>query len=215
MAKETVMVFCAHPDDEIIGAGGTIAKYSKEGKDVITVIFSYGESSHLWMKRKYTVTTRVNEAKKAGKIVGTKKTIFLGLRDGMLLKDVKEKKLEGVIANLIKKYKPTKIFTHSHDDMIFVDHKAVSNVMTKMLKKIKYQGDMYIFDIWNPMTVRRRNKPKMMVDVSRTFSTKMKALQCFKSQSFVIAELKPLIYIRAIKNGLAIGVKFAEKFYKV
>ena len=40
--KNTVLVICAHPDDEIIGAGGTIATYAREGKDVITIIFSNG-----------------------------------------------------------------------------------------------------------------------------------------------------------------------------
>ncbi|MBW2992497.1 PIG-L family deacetylase [Candidatus Woesearchaeota archaeon] len=215
MPKETVLVLCAHPDDEIIGLGGTIAKYSKQGKEVITVIFSYGESSHPWMKKKYTVQKRVDEAKKADRIVGTSKTIFLGLRDGMLMKYVKSRKVEQIITNLIKRYKPKKIFTHSHDDMIFADHKAVNNVVTKVLKKIKYQGEVYIFDIWNPMTIRRRSKPKMIVDVSDTFRKKQKALKCFKSQSFVIAELKPMIYIRAIKNGLSIRARFAEKFYKV
>jgi len=214
MAKETALIFCAHPDDEIIGVGGTIAKYAKEGKDVIVVIFSYGESSHVWMKKRHTITTRVKEAKEAGKTVGAKRTIFLALRDGMLLKDVKSKKVEGIIKDLVEKYKPNRIFTHSHDDMIFVDHKAVNNVVVKVLKKMRYKGDVYIFDIWNPITIRKRHAPKMIVDVSDTFKIKEKALGCFKSQSFVIAELKPLIYGRAIKNGIEIGVKFAEKFYK-
>jgi LmbE family N-acetylglucosaminyl deacetylase len=215
MAKETVMVFCAHPDDEVIGPGGTIAKYAKEGKEIITVIFSYGESSHLWMKKRYTITMRVAEAKKAGKIIGTKRTIFLGLRDGLLMKDIKKKKTGAMIENLIKRYRPSRIFTHSHDDMIFMDHKAVNNIMIKILDKIKYKGDVYIFDIWNLTTIRRKNRPKMVVDISDSFRTKMKALDCFKSQSFVIAELKPLIYARAIKNGIVSGAKFAEKFYKI
>ncbi|MFA4887817.1 MAG: PIG-L family deacetylase, partial [Candidatus Nanoarchaeia archaeon] len=42
MDKETILVFAAHPDDEIIGVGGTIAKYAQEGKDVIVTIFSDG-----------------------------------------------------------------------------------------------------------------------------------------------------------------------------
>ena len=215
MGKDTIMIFCAHPDDEVIGPGGTIAKYAKEGKEIITVIFSYGESSHLWMKKKYTVIKRVEESKKAGHIIGTKKTIFLGLRDGMLMQDIKKKKVEKIIKDLIEKYRPGRIFTHSHDDVIFVDHKAVSDIMMKILKKIDYKGDVYIFDIWNPTTLRKRDGPKMIVDVSNTFAAKQRALGCFKSQSFVIAELKPLIYIRAIKNGLMIGARFAEKFYKI
>jgi LmbE family N-acetylglucosaminyl deacetylase len=215
MAKETVMIFCAHPDDEVIGPGGTIAKYAKEGKNIVTVIFSYGESSHMWMKKKYTITTRVAEANEAGKIIGTNKTVFLGLRDGMLLQDARTRKTENMIEKLIKRYNPTRIFTHSHDDFIFPDHKAVNDTVTKVLKKIKYEGDVFIFDIWNFITLRRRNRPKMIVDISDTFKTKVKALKCFKSQSFVIAELKPLIYIRAIRNGITVKAKFGEKFYKI
>jgi LmbE family N-acetylglucosaminyl deacetylase len=215
MAKETVMIFCAHPDDEVIGPGGTIAKYAKEGRNIVTVIFSYGESSHMWMKKKYTITTRVAEANEAGKIIGTKKTVFLGLRDGMLLQDARTRKTESIIEKLIKRYNPVRIFTHSHDDFIFPDHKAVNDTVTKVLRKIRYKGDVFIFDIWNFITPRRRNRPKMIVDISDTFKTKMKALKCFKSQSFVIAELKPLIYMRAIRNGIAIKAKFGERFYKI
>jgi LmbE family N-acetylglucosaminyl deacetylase len=215
MTKETVMIFCAHPDDEVIGPGGTIAKYAKEGKNIVTVIFSYGESSHMWMKKKYTITTRVAEANEAGKIIGTKKTVFLGLRDGMLLQDARTKKTESIIEKLIKRYSPVRIFTHSHDDFIFPDHKAVNDTVTKVLRKIKYKGDVFIFDIWNFITPRRRNRPKMIVDISDTFKTKVKAMRCFKSQSFVIAELKPLIYTRAVMNGIAIKAKFGEKFYKI
>lgn len=61
------MVFCAHPDDEVLGAGGTIAKYAREGKKVIAVIFSYGESSHPWMKKKIhdkNKSQRINQSRK-------------------------------------------------------------------------------------------------------------------------------------------------------
>ncbi|MEK6845367.1 MAG: PIG-L family deacetylase, partial [Nanoarchaeota archaeon] len=44
-APETVVVFGAHSDDFVIGAGGTIAKYQQEGKKILAVVFSYGESS--------------------------------------------------------------------------------------------------------------------------------------------------------------------------
>ena len=41
----TILVFAAHPDDEVLGCGGTIAKCSREGRKVVTVIFSHGEGS--------------------------------------------------------------------------------------------------------------------------------------------------------------------------
>ena len=41
--KEAVLFLCAHNDDQLIGAGGTIAKYAKEGKKIVTIVFSFGE----------------------------------------------------------------------------------------------------------------------------------------------------------------------------
>ena len=45
--QDRILILAPHPDDEILGVGGTIAKYSKEGKNNYVVIFSYGEVSHL------------------------------------------------------------------------------------------------------------------------------------------------------------------------
>jgi len=48
--KESILVFSAHSDDFVIGAGGTIAKYVREGKKVQAIVFTYGEKSHPWLK---------------------------------------------------------------------------------------------------------------------------------------------------------------------
>lgn len=213
--KETVMVFCAHPDDEIIGVGGTIAKYSKEGKEIIAVIFSYGEGSHPWMKKKFTVTMRVKESKRAGICVGCKKTIFLGLGDNRLKKETKKPETEKMVENLIKKYKPAKIFTHSFDDILYPDHKAVYNLVAKIIDKIDYKGQAFTFNIWNITNLRKRNLPKMIIDISGTFKQKLKALKLFKSQKAALIQLMPLVYLRAFKHGFEGKFKWGEKFYKI
>ncbi len=214
-AKETVMLFCAHPDDEILGMGGTIAKYSKEGKEVIAVIFSYGEASHPWMKKRFTVKTRVKESRRAGKIVGTKKTIFLALKDGALATEIKRPRTTMMIKRLIKKYKPSKIFTHSFDDILYKDHKTVYNIMNKIMSEIDYKGDAYTFNIWNITNLRKRNLPKMIVDISTTFRTKMRALKEFKSQKVALVQLLPVVYLRGFKHGFEGNHKWGEKFYKI
>ena len=65
MTKDTIMVMCAHSDDQIIGPGGTLTKYAKQGKIIITVIFSYGELSMPHIKKEIAIKTRVDEAKAA------------------------------------------------------------------------------------------------------------------------------------------------------
>lgn len=211
---ETVMVICAHPDDEILGPGGTIAKYSKEGKRVITVIFSYGEKSHWWLKKKHTVEMRVKESHAAGEIVGVDKTFFLGLKDFELKEEIKSRKKLAQLKKIIEKYGPSKIFTHSPDDMIYQDHKAVWDAVDKVTRKMDFKGDIYVFNIW-AKDVRLSNNPKLYIDISDTFGTKWRALKCFRSQHKYIFQLYPGVFWKALRSGFSARCRFAEMFIKV
>lgn len=213
--SDNIIVFCAHPDDEVIGVGGTIAKYASQGKEIHTVIFSYGEKSHPWIKEKYTIETRVNESKKASKIIGTKDIKFFGLEEGKFTEQFNDKNLKDKVINMIKDLNPSKIFTHSIDE-IHPDHTAVFNLIYEILKEIKFDGELLLFDVWNPHNIRKRHKPKLYVDISDTFEIKLEALKCFQSQK--IQALIPLtwsIYLRAIIHGIGIKKKFSERFYKI
>ena len=212
--KEAILIICAHPDDEILGAGGTIAKYSEEGKRVIAVIFSYGEKSHWWLKKKYTVEMRVKESRAASEVVGTYKTIFLGLKDFELKDEIKRRKNLAALQKVIEKYSPSKIFTHSPDDLIYADHRAVWDAVDKVTKKMRFDGDIYVFNIW-AKDVRLSNNPKLFIDISRTFSKKWDALKRFKSQHMYIFQLYPGVLWRAFRNGLEHKCRFAEVFTKV
>jgi len=212
--KQNVVVFCAHPDDEIIGAGGTIAKYSKEGYNVYAVIFSYGEGSHWWLKKKYTAEMRVKESQEAGKVVGVKDTVFLGLKDLHLTSEIKQPRVKQILKDIMKKYKPVKVFTHSMDDVLYKDHKAVHEIITTFLDEVKYSGELYAFNIWT-MNVRKTDSPKLIVDISDTFGDKIKSLKCFSSQWLALAQLTPAVYARAMKNGFKHGYRYAEEFYKL
>jgi len=214
MAKESIIVFCAHNDDHLIGAGGALAKYAKQGKDISVVIFSYGEGSHFWLKKKVTIEMRVNESKKADKIVGIKNTAYLGLKEGKFLEEVKKKKIENKIKSLILKNKSTKIFTHSIDDP-HPDHRAVYNIITNIVDKLNYKGELYSFEIWNPVNLRKRGKPKLVVDTSKTFHKKIKAIKTHKSQKVSIISLLWNIYRKDFFNGLSNNCRYAEVFYKI
>ena len=213
MAKN-VIVFCAHPDDQIFGPGGTIAKYAKSGMDIITVIFSYGESSHPWLKEEVTVDMRVDETLKAQKVFGGKNTIFFGLKEGNFLNDSKTFKINSKIVNLIKKYKPIKIFTHTELDP-HPDHKNVAKLVIKAFDSMRYFCDVYTFGVWNPINTKDNENPKLVVDISDTFKTKLKALRCFKSQSMAMISLLWSVYSKAFFHGLIHHHKFAEVFYKI
>ena len=107
--KETIIVLSAHSDDFVIGAGGAIAQYVKEGKKVISIVFSYGEKSHPWLKESVVQKMRSKEAFEASKLLGCE-VEFFDLREFKFMEDYKTKKLEKRLYNLIIKHKPTKIY---------------------------------------------------------------------------------------------------------
>lgn len=211
--EETVFVFCAHSDDQILGPGGTMARYASEGKNVHTFIFSYGERSHPWLKEKVTAEMRIREAQAADKIIGGRGVEFFDLREGKFEAEFAEKKMMEKIAALVKKHKPAKIFIHSQDDP-HGDHHTLHRLAVKTLHEIGYKGEIYAFDVWNPLNVRLRHKPRLYIDITESFNTKIRALQVFKSQKHAMPPFL-FVYLRAFWHGLHINVKYAERFYKV
>ena len=211
---EYIFVICAHNDDQIVGGGGTFIKYAKEGKKIVSLIFSYGESSHPWLKREEIVKTRVTESRNAEKITGEEKVFYFGLKEGNFRKQVEEKDLDVKIMKLIKELRPRKIFTHSMDDP-HPDHRAVNSITLDIIHKLKYRGDVYTFDVWNPINIRKRNVPKLIVDVTDTFQDKINAFNEHKSQKMTLWTLWWNIYFRSWWYGLKNNTKYAEIFYRI
>jgi LmbE family N-acetylglucosaminyl deacetylase len=212
--KDIVIIFCAHNDDNIIGVGGTAALYSSKGVDVISVIFSYGEKSHPWLQKKEVIRMRVEESQKADIIVGGEKTYYLGLNEGNFPFEVQERNIKDKIARFIEELKPSRIFTHSEDDF-HPDHRAVYSAVFSTVEKLDYKGDVYSFDVWNPFAVRNRNRPRLVVDVTKTFRKKIQAFRLHKSQWMTMVTMIPAVYARAFFNGLEYGFTYAEVFVKI
>ena len=214
MKKEKILFLCAHNDDQVIGAGGTIAKYVKEGKGVYTVIFSHGEKSHPWIKPEHIIKERIKEANACNNVLGGEDIIFLDLKEGHYLKDYEETDLKKRLVKIIRDIRPSKIFCHGIDDP-HPDHQAVYKITNDLIETIKFKGDVYMYDVWTPLNFRKTNQPKMVVDITKTFKTKIKAFRTHKSQKMTILSLLWSIYVRALMNGINNNCKYAEVFHKL
>ena len=107
-----ILVIAAHPDDEIYGLGGTIAKYSEEGHEVYTLIVTEGCTSQ-YPGNIEIIEQKKEEAKQSNSILGVKKVIFADMPD-MKLDTVNHVELNKVIenaifANCIGAYKKAKV----------------------------------------------------------------------------------------------------------
>lgn len=211
-------MICAHSDDQILGAGGTIAKYSAEGKHILTILFSYGEGSNPHFKKEIIKDIRINEAFQADKIVGGNGVEFLGLTEGKFKKEFYEQEKDKYLLNLIKQYKPEKIFTHASDDS-HPDHKSVSLLVTetydKLDKNTQKKLDVYTFGVWRFFKFKQRNTPRLVVEISEYFEKKTQALKEFKSQWDSMLLLTWSIYVKSFISGFKHNCGLAEEFYKI
>lgn len=213
---ETILALGAHNDDHLICAGGTFAKYAKEGKNVKSIIFSFGEKSHPHLKPEIIQEQRIEEAVEADKILGIKGTAFYGLCEGRFPEEFKEKNIKQKLRNILHKEKPVKIFTHSDDD-IHPDHRAVSKLVLELVRESGLNCNVYSFDVWNVVKLKQRNLPKLVVDVTQTFGLKTKAFKAHKSQYNLpaVIALRWKMHVQAIIHGWNNHCKYAEVFYKL
>lgn len=199
------LVICAHNDDQIVGAGGTLAKQKESFK---TIVFSYGELSHPHLKPEVIIKTREAEGVRGDKLLGSKGTIFLGLPEGNLLEGgVAAKK----VSEIIKKEKPKRVFTHSSNDL-HRDHRAVHALVRDLVKRKVLRCPVYLFEVWTLFSFRQRRRPKLVVDISQQFKRKMRAFLLHKSQKMAIVSLSWKLYLINRINGLRYGTRFAEVF---
>ena len=215
-----VLCICAHSDDQVFGPGATLAKYAKEGQDVFTIILSYGEMSHPHFKEDIIIKTRVEEAREADKVIGGKGVIFLGLKEGNFRASAEEKGAVKTLMEQFKTRKPTKILTHATDDPL-PDHRAACAIVKEAYDQSGITCPLYTFDVWTPFSTKKRDAPRLIVDVTKTYRKKLKALGKFKSQLGVWGFLINIYYVyagtlwRNFSAGIKHGYRFAEVFYRL
>ncbi|RMF06402.1 PIG-L family deacetylase [Candidatus Woesearchaeota archaeon] len=212
--KEAVLVICAHNDDQVIGCGGTMAKYALEGKKVHTLVFSYGEASHPWLKPEIVKDMRLKELIDSNKILGGASVKVYGLSEGKFPKEIQNKNIIAKLRSEISSKKPLRIFTHSPDDP-HPDHRAVLRAVLDAVSGMENPPPVFTFSVWNPIRLKKRDSPKLVVDISKTFKTKLAAFRAHKSQKATWFTLIGTILARDFLNGIKHKTRFAEVFFKV
>ncbi len=212
-----ILIVAAHPDDEVLGAGGTILKHVKNGDHVSILILSDGEAS-----RGATVTQikkRIDQAKKAAKILGAKKVILEILPDNQfdsvpLLEIVK------IVERVINKIKPSIIYTHFGEDLN-IDHRLTFQaVLTACRPQPKFfVKKILAFEVLSSTEWQEKKKkslfcPTHYSDISSFIGQKLKALEVYADElrPYPHPRSKEGVKILARYRGLEAGYKYAEAF---
>lgn len=175
--NKTVMVFAPHPDDDIIGCGGSLIKHVREGKNVIIVYMTSGEAARPFGAGSLG-DLREQEAKNAASKMGIYNLIFLRQPDGKLKKTDElviavTKLLEEHSVEII--YLPHKFDRQKdHKATFFIVKEAVQNIVEKNLIPLP---KVLCYEVWTPI-----QQVTHTFDITNEIDLKLAALNEHKSQ---------------------------------
>jgi LmbE family N-acetylglucosaminyl deacetylase len=186
-----VMVFTPHADDAEGGVGGTVVRWTREGKDVIYVVCTNGDKGTSDPKIKPEELARIREQEQlaAAKLLGVREVIFLRYPD-QGLEDTPEFRKE--IVRLIRMYRPDTVVTvDPYRRYIWHrDHRITGQVVLDAV--FPYARDLYAYpdlieEGLQPHKVKEvllwaSEEPNYRSDITDTFDIKLAALHCHKSQ---------------------------------
>ena len=226
-----VIIFVAHPDDEVLGMGGTILKHSQNG-DFVKVVYlatgitsrrstnfqnsvSYEQNENKTNQIQKEIKNLRNDAKKSCNILKVKDSKFYDFPDNEM-DSVPLLKIIKVIEKEIKETKPDRIYTHHFHDLN-VDHRTVFNAVMTATRPIRLNvKEIISFEVlssteWNyPMQFN----PNYFVEIKSQLSAKIKAMKSYKN------EIRNFPHPRSVENiknvsqrwGSVSGKKAAEAF---
>jgi len=208
-----VLVLGAHSDDSVLGCGGTMARLSQEKNIIWEVIFTNGAKYPPWkLNNIKLIKERKSEAKKASKILGVKKTIFFNINDTEIKKNIEESVPK--LVKILKKFNPERVYVHHEKDM-HTDHASVFKILSLALIKVETKPEIYGYEVnsWFNF-IQKPDTLQVICDITSTYSTKLKALEVFKSQQTLIKPLKKILQIKGLYYGLTSGKNHTETFFK-
>lgn len=211
-----VLVIAPHPDDEILGCGGTMIKHIEAGDEVSVCIATKG---CMPLFSTESVNKTRSEALECHKSIGVKKTFFLDFPAAMMEK-VERYEMNGKILDVIKEVQPDIVFIPHWGDMQ-KDHQMVADACMVALRpkyepKVKsiFSYETMSETAWNAPNVQNEFIPNVFVDISDTLNKKIKALSVFKSQLSEFPDARSLEAVDALAKyrGALMHFKAAEAF---
>ncbi|MBQ7248184.1 MAG: PIG-L family deacetylase [Lachnospiraceae bacterium] len=224
-----ILAVGAHPDDIECQCGGTLAKYAVQGHKVFLATATNGNVGSAVYSMEEIARIRKAEAAKSAAIIGAE-YICLDYDDEMFFEVGRETRLKFI--NLVRYCKADVVLTHSPHDYN-PDHMLTSKVVNDIAVmipvahiKTECPPNDVIPSIWYfEPACSMGFVPTDYVDISDTFETKMKMLECMESQrAWMAANYRQLegdedrffrgVRITAEFRGMQAGCRYAEGFVR-
>ena len=214
-----VLVIAPHPDDEVLGVGGTIARFSAAGRAVDVAIVTRGRPPRFDPSQLQTVQA---EAARAHAQLGVRKTHFLDFPAAELAEH-SHGDLNAGLGALIKNIAPQVIFA-PHPGDIHLDHQLtfLSTLVACRPHTPTYPTTILAYETlsetnWNAPYLTPPFVPNTFIDISATLDAKLAAFACFESQVYPAPHERSVETLRALAvlRGATVHRPAAEGFVLV
>ena len=221
--NKKILVVAAHPDDEILGCGGTILRHIEDKDRVHVIILSEGVTSRDESRdtefRRAELSQLHQAAQKAAEFMGVEDIILFDFpdnrMDGVTLLDVVKK-----IEKKINDFQPDTIYTHHAGD-VNVDHKIAHKAVVTACRPLPDTSvkDIYFFETlssteWQIMSPNNIFCPNVFIDIENYIDKKIAALHYYESEmrEYPHSRSYDAIKILAQQRGFTVGCHYAEAF---
>lgn len=219
-----VLVIAAHPDDEVLGLGGTLIKHVKEGDEVHLLIVTDGSSSQYRDKKEIQsiIIAKEKETKMCANILGITSIRYGKLQD-MKLDNSPHIDINCVIEKAIREIQPDVVYTHFWGD-VNLDHVAVFKSTLVATRPCVGQcvKELYCYYVpssteWGVYNVNTAFIPNVYVDISKYAEVKYKAINSYKTELRKYPHPRSIEYIEKLDEicGLNVGLDRAEAFVQI
>jgi LmbE family N-acetylglucosaminyl deacetylase len=178
------LIIAPHPDDEVLGAGGTMAKLSESGQEVFVAVVTTGKPPAY--SAEYVARVRA-EAKSAHDLLGVNETFWLD-QPAAELPDVRNVVLNGAIGEVVQRIAPQTVLVPFPGD-IHVDHQLVfrSTLVASRPHQAAYPKTILAYETlsetnWNAPYITPPFVPNVYLDISNYLERKIAAMRKFSSQ---------------------------------
>lgn len=210
-----VLVFAPHPDDEILGCGGMMARYIAQGDDVYVCIATCS---------KVEKARALNEsyAKKVHSAMGVKETIFLN-HPTVELPHVETRAFNNSFADVLNKVMPEVVYMPFFGDM-HKDHTMVADAVMVAVRPLcaPFVKNVYMYETlsetgWNYPTADKAFIPNVFADITDFMEAKMNAMAMYDTKVQPDPQPRSPEGLKALAKfrGGTIGVHYAEAFMSV
>jgi LmbE family N-acetylglucosaminyl deacetylase len=221
----STLVLAAHPDDEVLGCGGTIARLVDEGREVYIAILGEGISSRYEERTEADpglIRTLHGNSRSVAEFLGAKDLFMYNLPDNCF-DTVPMLEVVKIVEGLINDLRPTTVYTQ-HGGDLNVDHNVLFRATVTATRPIRGcpVRELFAYEVassteWAFQKFEPAFRPSVFVDIGGTIDHKVRAMQMYESEARVFPHPRSPESLRAAASrwGSVVGSAAAEAFEPV